>query len=195
MAIPLGTENKRQVYMVAALFGIVALIAAWEIHGAFGSSSTSTPLSTAHNPAKLSSTAGTTQQSRIADLEPKLESDHLTRSESVEYATSGRNIFSVESAPVQIEAPVSPARPVLAVLNTSVPERPKPPTIDLKYLGYLLSNDKAYNALVTHGDDSFVARTGEIVFHYYKVGTIQPSGVQITDLRFNNTQTIAVTEK
>jgi hypothetical protein len=195
MAISSGTENKRQVYMVAALFGIVALIAAWEIHGAFGSSSTLVPLPTAHNQAKLSSTASATQKSRIADLEPKLQNDHLARSESVEYATTGRNIFSGESAPVQIEAPAAPVRPIPVVLNTAPPERPKPPTIDLKYLGYVLSNDKTYNALVTRGDDSFVARTGEIVFHYYKVGTIQPSGVQVTDLRFNNTQTIAVTEK
>ena len=55
MAIPLGTENKRQVYLVAALFFVVAVIATWEIHGAFGSSSTTTPLPTAHNPAALSS--------------------------------------------------------------------------------------------------------------------------------------------
>ena len=96
---------------------------------------------------------------------------------------------------MQIEAPVAPARPIPAVLNTSPPERPKPPAIELKYLGYVLSNDKTYNALVTHGEDSFVARTGEIVFHFYKVGNIQPTGVQVTDLRFNNTQTIAVTEK
>ncbi len=195
MAIRLGTENKRQVYMVAALFGIVVLIASWEIHGAFGSSSTPAPLPATHNLAKLSSTVSTTQKLRIADIEPKLQSDNLARSESVEYATTGRNIFSGESAPVKIEAPVAPARPIPAVLNTSPPERPKPPTIDLNYLGYVLSNDKTYNALVTHGDDSFVAGTGEIIFHYYKIGTIKPSGVQVTDLRFNNTQTIAVTEK
>ncbi len=195
MAIPLGTENKRQVYLVAALFVVVAVIAAWEIHGAFWSSSTPAPLPTAHNPATLSSTSSSTRKSRIAGLEPKLESGHLARSENVEYATTGRDIFSGESAPVHIETPVAPPRPIPAVLNTSPPERPKPPAIDLKYLGYVQSNDKTYNALVTRGDDSFVARTGEIVFHYYKVGTIQPSAVQVTDLRFNNTQTIAVTEK
>lgn len=195
MAIPLGTENKRQVYLVAALFGVVAVIAVWEIQGAFQSSSTPAPLPSAHNPATLSSTTVSTRKSRIAGLEPKLQFGNLARSENVEYATTGRNIFSGESAPVQIETPVAAARPAPSVLIASPPERPKPPAIDLKYLGYVKSNDKTYNALVTRGEDSFIARTGEIIFHYYKVGTIQPSGVQVTDLRFNNTQTIAVTEK
>jgi hypothetical protein len=40
-----------------------------------------------------------------------------------------------------------------------------------------------------------MARTGEIVYHRYKVGTIQPSSVQVTDLGRNNTEIIAVAVK
>ena len=194
MAIALGTENKRQVYLVVALFVVVAVIAAWELHSAFGNSSA--PVS---QPVERTITAqrkvGSSRRPSLGEIEPKLQIGHLVRSEQVAYATSGRNIFSGESAPVLIEAPVAPARPTPTVAVAPLPERPRPPAIDLKYLGYVQGNDKIYNALVIRGDDSFLARTGEIIFHYYKVGTIQPAGVQVTDLRFNNTQTIALTEK
>jgi hypothetical protein len=194
MAIALGTENKRQVYLVVALFVVVVAIAVWELRNAYGSSSTP-----ARSPAKLAvaaqRTTGSIRGSGLAALEPRLQISRASRSEQVEYATTGRNIFSGDSAPVHIEIPIAPARPAETAAIVPPPLHPRPPAIDLKYLGYVQENDKAYNALLIRGDDSFIARTGEVVFHYYKVGTIQPSGVQVTDLRFNNTQTVALSEK
>jgi hypothetical protein len=119
--------------------------------------------------------------------------DELSRSESVEYTGTGRNVFSKGLAPVAIDAPLAPARPDPLAVAASEPsqEQPKRPPMELKYLGYTEGNDKVLCALIVHGDDFFMARTGDIMFHRFKVGVILPASVQVTDLSFNYSQTIA----
>jgi hypothetical protein len=209
MALRLGTENKKQVYLVVALFAIIVPVAVWEIYGMVATTSApvrpATPppalalhagATTTQGPAASSASAGPDAQ-KLTDvsLDPTLHFDKLAQSEDVEYAGTGRNIFSAESAPVIIPLPIRPARPDQAnvTLPPPPPGPPKPPAIDLKYFGYTQTKDKLLQAFFVHGEDIFMARTGEIVDHRYKVGAIQPGSVQVTDLGYNNTQTLQLT--
>jgi hypothetical protein len=198
MALKLGTENKRQVVMVAVLFAAIALIGGYELFG--GSSSPSHPpakpaASAASKPSPAAAAGHEAQKLSNDGIDPALHLAKLAESENVEYLGTGRNIFSGDSAPVEIEQPVSSGRaspPDNTSVNAAppVPEAPHAPPIDLKYFGYTQDKSKQLRAFLVHGEDIFVARSGDIVNHRYKVGAILPGSVQVTDLSYNNTETL-----
>jgi hypothetical protein len=205
MAIPLGTEKKSQVILVVVLFAFILAYGGWQIYQSFFGSSTppaprpvpelqaSTPANS-RMPAASASTPASQNAEKLtnAGIDPSIHLDKLSQSEQVEYLGTGRNIFSAESAPVQIETPAKGPRAsepsVTAAL--AVAAVPQPPAIDLKYFGYTQAKDKSLQAFFVRGDDIFLARTGEIVDHRFKVGAILPGSVQVTDLSYNNTQTL-----
>lgn len=206
MAIKLGAENKRNVIIAGALFCVVAYLVITQL---FGGPPTPSP---AARPAPAVQTGGqattlrgstaqntrNTGQARLlpsTGLDPALHLEKLALSESIEYAGSGRNIFSGESAPVVVEQAAAPARPSAAQIAAAnlPPPPPKPPAIDLRYFGYTASRDGKREAFLLRGEDIFEAAAGEIVNHRYKVVAVDAKSVQITDLSYNNTQTLPLT--
>jgi hypothetical protein len=203
MALALGLENKRNVVLVIVLFA--ALIGV-TIYVFFSGPSAPPPAPTqtaapAQTEAPNSASAsgkppaggGEAQRLSNAGIDPSLHFDKLAQSEDVRYEGTGRNIFSAESMPV-IPTPLSNGRNIQAKLPPPPAGPPKPPDIDLKYFGYEQDSDKSFRAFFVHGDDIFIARSGEIVDHRYKVGAIHPLNVEVTDLAYNNSQTLAVSQ-
>jgi hypothetical protein len=220
MAMRLGAENKRQVYLVIALFLVIAVVGGYELYDSVSGPSTpaprpipAVPESTSARPApetplKSEGASGTggasyagaagveAQALTNAGIDPTLHLEKLAQSEQVEYEGTGRNIFSADSAPAVIPEPLKSGRGEdKAVVYTpqGPPPKPQPPAIDLKYFGYTQTRDKALKAFFVHGEDIFMAKTGEIIDRRYKVGTISTTSVQVTDLNFDNTQTLTFT--
>ena len=197
MALRLGTENKRQVYLVGVLFAVILVIGGWEVYENFATTSTPptvpTPIAAKSAPTTPTAKAPSgpdAQKLTNAGIDPTLHLEKLAQSEDVEYAGTGRNIFSADSAPVvEIPKPVKSARNDAPRVVTPLGP-PKPPAIDLKYFGYTEARNQPLHAFFSHGDDIFMASSGDVVDHRYKVGAIKPGSVEVTDLSYNNTQTI-----
>jgi len=195
----LGTENKRQVYLLAVLFALILGIGGFELYQTFSGPSASRvaavpPRLNAANAsaAPLPANAGEAQKLSLANIDPVLHFDKLAQSEDVDYKGTGRNIFSAASAP-SIPAPVKSARITNKPAVTPVAGPPQPPAIDLKYFGYTQSADNQPEAFFVHGDDVFMAKSGQVVDHKYKIDSVTPANVRVTDLGYNHTQTLTLT--
>jgi len=209
MALALGTENKRQV-ITASVLAVILLICAFVVYRMFfGSSSPAESgpepaAPTLQNPpappatSSAASPAAGNEAQRLsnAGIDPSLHFDKLAQSEGIEYSGTGRNIFSADSAPIAIPQAIASARPnaQAATAQNTPPPPPKPPAIDLRYFGYSQDEHKVLKAFFAHGDDIFMAKTGDIVDHRYKIGVIRPLNVEVTDLAYNNTQTIEISQ-
>jgi len=199
MAIKVGTEDKKKVIAVGVLMTIAVGVAIYEFAGG---PSTPPPApvkapvvrqaSSAARPTGNAAAGPEAKKLPGTGLDPSLHLEKLALSESIDYAGDGRNIFSADSAPmINSEDALVPARPTGPQVPV-VPEvlTPTAPAIDLHYFGYSATKDGKREAFLSKGDDVFEASAGEIVNHRYKVVTVDLRSIQITDLSYNNTQTL-----
>ncbi len=200
-----SSEDRKKIAAMAGFAVIAAGIVYYEVFY------TGTPATPAPSPAAVSASAtaadnaaapapaaaagkpakalGTTSSS----LDPTLHMEAMLVSESVEYAGSGRNIFSPNSAPpvVKIPPPIAPARNV--VVNTPPPPPPgppPPPPIDLKFFGFETSASGKRQAFLLHDDNVYLASAGDVVLRRYRVIAIEARSIQVEDLQNNNKQTL-----
>ena len=127
-----------------------------------------------------------------AQLDPTLRMGPMLVTESLVYSGSGRNIFSMTSAPIAIPIPIASVRPKGPVVPvyTPPPGPPPPPPIDLKFFGTATSADGKRRAFLLKGEDVFLASDGDIVQRRYKIVAISANSVLVEDMANNNRQTL-----
>lgn len=198
MALKTGSDDKKKV-AVAVVLGIVVLFLALRLVFSMIGSGTPPPpvpptVAQNHVAPQAAPVSGEHEAVKITSgsmmrLDPTLHPEWMAAAESMKYSGSGRNIFSMSSTPVKIDKPIGPVRPnAHAAAVAQGP--PPPPAIDLKFFGYEAHTGGVRKAFLLHGDDVFIAASGDVVDHRYKVVSIAPLSIQIQDIPYNDTQTL-----
>jgi hypothetical protein len=199
MKMKTGTDDRKKVIILVVLLVIAVPFGAWELWGLLASPKAPSSATNAAAGAPVAAVAAVEANGPEAvklnadSVDPTLHLEKLAQSEDEDYRGTGRNIFSADSIPLKIEKEIAPARPIGPTTTVYIPPpTPQAPAIDLKYFGYSQDSAKSIKAFLVHGEDIFMAKSGEIIDHRYKVGSISPGSVQVTDLSYNNTQTLPI---
>jgi len=204
MAIKVGTEDKKKVYLASGLGAVMLILLVRFLWQNFGPSPAPppapAPIVTVARPATTSSSEpaeGTAapvfgrQAAKVgglASLDPTLHPEIMRQAESLEYTGHGRNIFSQFSAPAEIPKPIASIRQ--AKVDTGPPPPPPPPPINLGFYGYAAERTGQRQVFLLHGDDIFIASEGDVVDRRYRVVKIGTASVQVEDIPYHNTQTL-----
>lgn len=216
MALKTGSEDRKKVILAVILGVAVLALVGWDLVRIFGGGTPPPPLppqiansTSAQSPQNAAQQAAPVQEpvpqepipqtesghqaqeipGSLASLDPTLHPEWMAAAESLEYRGTGRNIFSMSSAPVQIEKPIAPIRPNAHTIQVAQGP-PPPPPIDLKFFGYESHPNGARKVFLLHGDDVFIASQGDVVDHRYKILSIAPLSITVRDIPYNDTQTL-----
>jgi hypothetical protein len=202
MAMKIGTEDKKKVYLAAGLSVVMLFVLGRFLWQTFGPSSSPAPpaapvVVTAPQsaaspavaaPAVAAPGRAATKVGGLAALDPTLHPELMKQAESLTYTGNGRNIFSQFSAPVAIPKPVAAIRQ--EPVQTGPPPPPPPPPINLGFYGYASEKSGAKQVFLLHGDDIFIASEGDVVDRRYRVVKIGAFSVQVEDIPYHNTQSL-----
>jgi hypothetical protein len=206
-----GTEDKKKltIFAIAGTGGLAAIIYMYSQFSTPSVPPAAAPVivtepaapsprseSAPSGPAAQPALGGERAASRVgvtsAKYDPTLHMEAMLVTEALVYTGSGRNIFSPNSAPaIAIPKPIAPARPGPLTPVVVVPQGPPPlPPIDLKFFGTATRANGSRRAFLLHGEDVFLASTGDVVQRRYKIGAISANSVEVEDLTDNNRQNL-----
>jgi hypothetical protein len=189
----MGAEDKKKLGILVVV-GVLALGAMFYMYSELSTPDVSQPVTTTVTvPVRSPVKSGEARNVGTAatHLDPTLQMKAMLVTESLVYTGTGRNIFSANSAPaVVIPKAIASARPHGLVVPSAPLGPPPPPPIDLKFFGTATSANGVRRAFLLHGEDVFLASTGDVVQRRYKVRAISANSIVVEDMTDNNTQTL-----
>lgn len=194
-----GLENKRNVAILAGLLVVMAIALAYFVKSVFltGGAPPSAAVAQRQAAAEPGGGPAAEKAGSLANLDPTLHPEWMAAAESLDYTGDGRNIFSMSSAPAKpieaVKGPVRPSQQEMTAHAAAPSGPPPPPPIDLTFFGYEM-RDGVKEALLLHGEDVYIAKPGDVVDHHYKVVRIDKLSIQVTDMLYNNTQTLPLVQ-
>jgi hypothetical protein len=201
MALKVGAEDKKKVYLASGLGAVMLILLLRFLWQTFGPSPAPAvapvppQVTTAPRAAPATTTAGgpayghqAAKVGGLAALDPTLHPELMRQAESLEYGGHGRNIFSQFSVAPDIPKAVAPVR--VAHVDTGPPPPAPPPPINLGFYGYAAEKTGQRQVFLLHGDDIFIASEGDVVDRRYRVVKINSASVQVEDIPYHNTQTL-----
>jgi len=219
-----GADNRRKTIIAASLGAVALGCIIYMLFSLFGGPSESAPTpqpsatkattkaeqdieaSSANPKASQATTAGglgaipgvdaQKLASTSSSLDPTLDETAMLRTENLVYSGSGRNIFSLVSAPATpLPLPKVVPNPRQGPILPPQPPPPPPtcppscPPINLKFFG-TAQRGNTRQAFLLQGDDVYLASTGDIVAHKYRIVSIEAGSIHVEDLSNGNTQTL-----
>ena len=142
---------------------------------------------------------------------PRIRLDEIEKARKAQYNSSGRNIFSLTSAPISqapgqhrpiVKDPAPKIWPTPCGLYgpcKEVPPPPPPPLVlpaNVKCFGYgVVPNGTARRAFLTDGEDVLVVSEGETFLNRFRMLKIGNSNIQFEELSTGRTATAACEEQ
>ncbi|MGC9198859.1 MAG: hypothetical protein ACP5E5_07955 [Acidobacteriaceae bacterium] len=139
-----------------------------------------------------------------SSLDPTLDESAMLRTESLIYTGTGRNIFSLISAPppqLLIPKGLPGARPGAAAAAAAAAAAharvgpPPPPPIPIKFFGTAIRVTGKNQAFLLDGGSVYLASAGDIVSRRYRVVSIGTTSIQVEDLLNKDIQTLPLQKK
>jgi hypothetical protein len=197
--VKLGTENRKQLIVAAALGAMLLVILLYEFMPSSSTIASTTagtvaPLalqpSATPGPARVAPRRGAAAASgkkpaEPQNLDPMLHLDQLAAAEQIKYEGNGRNIFVAQQADVEIPKPLKNGTTDKGGQQSSIYQPPaiaQSPPIPLKFFGFANKPGEPKRIFLVKGEDVFIAGEGEVVDRRYKVVRISPTSVDIQDV-------------